>query len=214
MYLFELKGKLPKKADKATLHWEKGFQNAVRQGVVIHLPNEPTASFYSLQDGRQFLFGYNRNYWFGGTDEEPFLVQMEAQAINNYIQGAGLDDSFYQGLVPRTISRIANETGTPYRRQGDIFASRFCGNDSFIKNLERLISYGGNGIGINLRVNQGSFNLLGTRHEGKGTIVELGNNRQLFSGVVRAPDHAPMLLDDGLYLIDQTQYIVNPTKAD
>lgn len=215
MYVFEFKGNPPKKADKATLCWEKGSTEPVRNGLRIHLPINPMAIFYPLQDGKQFLFENDNSYWFGGTDEEPFLVQMSQKAINNYIEGRGSDDSFYNGLIPQTIARIESETNTPHRRQGDIFAARFCGNDSFIGNLERVLGFGNypSTKGARLAVKHGSFSLFGTRHEGKGTAIEI-DQKVLFSGVVKAPDHAPLSLEDGLYVIDQTQHIVYPTKAD
>ncbi len=216
MYVFELKSNLPKKADKATLSWEKGAREAVRSGSNIVLPRNPHAIFYSMQEGKQFLYGHDRRYWFGGTDEEPFLVEMKVEAVQAYINGEGSEGSFYKSLVPLTVSRVQLETGVPYKRQGDIFAARFSRNDSFLKNLERLVAYGDNinpPVHSKVNVTHGSYNLLGTRHEGKGTMVTV-DNKVLFSGVVKAPDHAPLELDDGLYALGQTQYIADPPHAD
>lgn len=210
MYLFEIRGKLPKRADKAVLEW---CDCAIpkREGVKIYLPDNALSIFFRLQEGKQFLFEKDKRYWFGGTDEEPFLVEMEQQVITNYIKKNGSENVFYRSLVPEIVANIAAETNTIHKRQGDIFAARFCHN-LFLKDLEKLIEFGGYHRDY-IQVKEGSFNLLGTRHEGKGTAVKI-EDKLLFSGVVNAPDHALLSLDDGLYVIGQTQYIVDPRKAD
>lgn len=211
MYMFELKGKLPKKADKAVLEWDNAARSVGRDGPKIHLPYDPLSFFYPLQEGRQFLFINKKRYWFGGTDEEPFLVEMEDGAIANYINGFGSENKFYDGLIPRIVAEVAAENNTVPKRQGDIFAAMFCHNN-FLKDLEKLFEFGGNCKG-DLQVREGSFNLLHTRHEGKGSVVQIFD-KLLFSGVVKAPDHAPLSLEDGLYVIGQTRYITDPSKAD
>jgi len=85
-----------------------------------------SGDMYKLDDGfRQFLFhipsrdSYSGgSVWFGGTDEAPFLVQMQPQVLRLFKDG-----SFYQSLVPKLIQRICENAGTEYRRQGDIFAA-------------------------------------------------------------------------------------------
>lgn len=218
MYVFEFKGKLPQKADKATLTWDRGINSPTRNGKLISLPFSPQDLFFPILEGRQFLYLSDGNCWFGGTDEEPFLVQMRKEARDNYIEGDGSEEAFYRGLVPETIKKIAAETRSAYRRQGDIFAARFCGNDSFLRNLEKVLllapSYNSlNGTSGSLKVEHGSFSLLGTRHEGRGTSITI-DRKVLFTGIVKAPDHTPLSLEDGLYAIGQTQYIVDPAKAD
>ena len=208
MYLFEVKN-LSKKADKANLEWTTGISAPIRDKKEIALPLDRRASYFPLQEGRQFLFRQNNRAWFGGTDEEPFLVELEQAVANKFIEFEGLENKFYNLLVPNEVFNLSDETSNKYKRQGDIFAVRFCGESYFEKRLASLLK---------TEVKSGEFNVLRTRHIGKGITISIGNSTtgmsQLFKGRLEAPDHRPLLLEDGLYLLGQTKYIVNPTNAD
>lgn len=206
---------LPKTADKARLEWSYGLGTPQRQGNKIGLPKDKTARYFSLNGGSQFIIdvgnfssGNMRRVWFGGTDEEPFLVEMNSAVADYFIENEGSVESFYNRLVPENVLSLSDETGIPYKRQGDIFAAKFCGERYFEDRLAKLME---------VRIEQGEMRLLGTRHVGKGrslSIINGNGRRMLFTGVVEAPDHKPMNLSDGLYLIGQTREIVNPAQAD
>ena len=214
MYVFEMK-KLPTKADKALLEWDSGMNAPERNRANIGLPRNPSAEFYSLRNGNQFLYRTGNRMWFGGTDEEPFLVEMDPKLIGTYVQSQGSDDALYRELVPESILKITSEVSPTrsYRRQGDIFAARFCGEQYFEKNLSFM---------VRTSVRRGEFNVLGTRHVGLGTGLWINEeSRQgdlrgnvLFRGVIQAPDHHPLELNDAFYMLGQTRHIINPTNAD
>ncbi|MBI2590265.1 MAG: hypothetical protein HYW33_00070 [Candidatus Blackburnbacteria bacterium] len=116
--------KLPKNAGEAVLEWDHRVSEPRREGRTIFLPAHGPVEFYPLQDGRQFLVvvwdktrnSYNSEpQWthtlhFGGTDEQPFLVQMEPAVLDELTGG---EEAFYQTLKPPTaISMEEYENGT------------------------------------------------------------------------------------------------------
>ena len=206
MYLFELKNP-PIRAGKAVLEWNYAQRDPVRDRNNIFLPYKLEDQYFSLNNGEQFLIKNYGRMWFGGTDEEPFLVEMDKILFDNFIQSNGSEKNFYDALVPENIMKISEETKTPYKRQGDIFAARFCGEKYLEKNLAKIVK---------LSVKEGEQNILGTRHLGRGTgIWVIGErNTALFRGKIEAPDHKPLNLEDAFYLLGQTKHIINPTKAD
>ena len=205
MHVFEMKN-LPRQADKAHLVWDSKISIPERNRDLIMLPNNPLANYYPLRKGKQFLMENGGGLWFGGTDEEPFLVQLQAKAIERFVSSYGSYEAFYEDLVPSNVRNMSTETGAPYKRQGDIFATRFCEGSYFEKRLSSL---------FNVDMKRDEFQIFGTRHVGKGLVLSLERNPALlFRGVVEAPDHAPLCLNDGLYLLGQTRYIVNPQAAD
>lgn len=210
MYLFEMKKK-PATADKAKLEWDREWSNdrtlPRRDGDVIWMPFHGESLYFPLRGGKQFLVkpATREGVWFGGTDEEPFLVEMEVAVLDAYIKSGGSEEAFYKSLIPDEIWKLSHETSVPYKRQGDIFAARFCGEQYFEKRLESVL-----GVGFK----EGDFRLLNTRHIGAGKGVRLTNGRVLFKGKVEAVDHAPLDLSDAIYLIGQTKYLINPTHAE
>jgi len=227
MQLFEISD-LPKKAGKAVIHFDEAQSTPKRDGKDICLPKEPLARFFPIDDGKQFLYkgGEDRGCWFGGTDEEPFLVEMDSNAFDAFLQGARnfgnpllREQAFYRSLVPSIVDKISAETGIAYRRQGDIFAARYCSdNYGFAKNLQALSRLSKRGKGI-IEVEQSTESVFGTRHEGKGTFVHVKDeyhfsSAQLFTGTLNTPDHKPLSLDDGLYVLGQTRFIAQPQNAD
>jgi len=203
MHLFEMKH-LPKKADKAHIEWNSEIMFPERTEKMIVLPKNNSTVYYTLQEGRQFLLWTQGKAWFGGTDEEPFLVELQTRAIDNYTAAGGDIEIFYNSLVPDNVRKISRETETPYKRQGDIFAARFCGEKYFEKRLSNLLG---------TKINEGEGSVFGTRHVARGLLFNVGQS-SLFKGTIEAPDHKPLVLDDALYLLGQTQYIVNPKNAD
>ena len=206
MYLFELKNP-PKRADKAIIEWDRGQREPERESNKISLPYNLEAQYFSLREGSQFLIKHYGRMWFGGTDEEPFLVEMDGGLIDKFIGFQGDEQCFYGSLVPDNILNLSKETDAHYKRQGDIFAARFCGEKYFAKNLAKI---------VRLSIKEGEHSILGTRHTGRGTgIWNIGDrSTALFRGKIEAPDHKPLDLEDAFYLLGQTKHIINPTKAD
>lgn len=212
MYLFELKD-LPKRADKAVLEWDTGVRTPSRNRNRIGLPRSTSVQYFPLREGNQFLVvapntaGSNQ-VWFGGTDEEPFLVELESKVAGSYVHSEGNEEQFYGSLVPETINRLSDETRIGYRRQGDIFAAQFCADSSFERRVAHL---------FDCDVHKGELPVLSTRHMGKGTWITVKNRNStqyLFRGKLEAPDHKTVSLEDGLYMFGQTRHIVHPTQAD
>ncbi len=212
MYLFEIK-KLPKKADKAVLDWNKDVDFPSRDGKYIGMPNNPENLYFPLRNGKQFLIkckdSRSDRMWFGGTDEEPFLVEMNSELISRYINSQGSINQLYRSLVPEKILELSEETGIKYKRQGDIFAARFCGEKYFEKNLAHI---------LRSKIDEGTGNVFGTRHVARGLSVsvydDINPNAYLFRGIIKAPDHKPLKLNDALYLLGQTKHIIHPADAD
>ena len=210
MYLWEMKD-LPRQADKARLDWDKGLSFPQRDRSRIGLPFMEGVRYFPLLDGKQFIVQTSEHgrTWFGGTDEEPFLVEMNSAVADHFVKSRGSVSALYEHLVPEPVLSLAKEVGTPYRRQGDIFAARFSAESQSEDRLASLL--GG-------QVQSRDLQIFGTRHTGKGRYIVLNPGMQsqkiLFRGVVEAPDHAPMNLSNGLYLLGQTRFIVNPVNAD
>jgi hypothetical protein len=215
MHVIEIKRELPRLADKAKIEWVEETIRPRRDGKTIYLPKNRAGLYSPLREGKQFLVKLNDKYsptngvWFGGTDEEPFMVEIERTPFDEYWT-SGSEQAFYQSLVPRGILEIAEENNIEYKRQGDIFAVKFCSEKYFDKNLARI---------VNCTVKEGETRILRTRHIGIGIgIILSGLNSTssplLFKGVIEAPDHAPLNLEDGFYLLEQTRYLVNPAQAD
>ena len=81
----------PKRAGKAILEYKVDESEPKRDEEYIILPLIPRADLFFLAGGNQFLFhiGKERNdhwdrYWFGGTDENPFLVEITSKPLNSY----------------------------------------------------------------------------------------------------------------------------------
>ena len=104
MELGEMK-ELPKKAGKAKLQF--GYEGKktppFRVGKKIVLPGYKDAEFFPLQNGKQFLFYFN-HLWFGGTDENVFLVRLDTDNILDVINLKELKEKhFYKVLKTKII---------------------------------------------------------------------------------------------------------------
>lgn len=198
----------PERAGKAVLEWvPKG--SLERKETTITLPekgnyNGASYSIAFLKNNEQFIVADgdtpSANIGFGGTDENPFLVNLQPFVLGIYlIEG---EESFYQALVPPIIRLFSDVLEEDWKRQGDIFAlplpedwtsQKLMLDESF--SVER------------------SNPIFGTRHFGHGIFFE-SRGLTLFRGTVIAPDHSPLNLEDGLYALGQTAYLAHPRKAD
>jgi len=234
MKLFEMKGQLPEEAGLAELEFTNEAESPGRKKELISLPADPQSEFFSLQDGAQFLFrctvlDNSDRYspkkesalYFGGTDEQPFLVRAEPEAFPYFVLGGEV--GFYEALKPPLIKWLEGLYGRERtNRQGDIFAyslpsqghlfSRTPGG-WWIYMLER---WEANGANINL--SRCEEQLFGTRHvfRGRKAVLEVDDISAEFTlgeGVVEAPDHKPLVLR-GPHLFQQAAFLFRPQEAD
>ncbi|MBI4149263.1 hypothetical protein HY491_02345 [Candidatus Woesearchaeota archaeon] len=118
--------KLPTKAGKAVLKLAHKYTYPELANGTITLPKWRGNKFFPLRRGRQFLFVDNTVnntlsafYWFGGTDEQPFLTEVTKVAAEALIDGG--EAAFFAALKPQTIHDLEKKLHAPSRRQGDIF---------------------------------------------------------------------------------------------
>ncbi|HLD07424.1 MAG TPA: hypothetical protein VJC16_07910 [Candidatus Nanoarchaeia archaeon] len=124
MRLFEMR-RPPTQAGKAVLQFSADRPFPLLAHGTITLPKGRDNEFFPLRRRKQFLFVDNSNfpgrtyYWFGGTDEQPFLAQVSADAAQAFMNEG--EEAFFASLKPRTIHQLEGAFNTPSRRQGDIF---------------------------------------------------------------------------------------------
>ncbi|TAK89264.1 hypothetical protein EPO04_04195 [Patescibacteria group bacterium] len=213
--------KLPQTAGLAQLsthpsnEYAEGAQR-IKSSIILR-PGKG-AEFHPLLGGEQFLFfeGRRPNYqtgalYFGGTDEQPFLVSVRGQ-LKDVLERDG-EQALFEALKPDFIKWSEEEFGHEHtRRQGDIFAypvlsedgEPVCMFDAFQETFfESHPYYGMQSMGESRR---GWHSLFGTRHLLDGDIVEVVESprhdprntrvvRLLATGTIHAPDHAPLVLD-------------------
>jgi len=192
-----------------------------REGKVITLPlaNPRCEEFYPLVGGRQFLYhSSSGQLWFGGTEEKPFLVELNPTASLDYLGSylADGEEGFFDLLRPRFLKRIESDLGITAKRQGDIFALRLTGGwaDSELKFFMRAFEMS---VG-SPKPQAGNHFVFETRHklQGEYILIKLGQGTDiaLGAGVLMNPDHTTMRLEDGIYLMQQTAGLMNPKQAD
>lgn len=217
MRLFELDS-LPKKAGVATLAWNERAQIPSREEEEIRLPHDDNVQYFPLQRGVQFLVAVPDNngrqamrLFFGGTDERPFLVEMNPDALLGLKKG---EAGFYDAIKPEGAKYCEEKFGTKTIRQGDWFAvpiplnwkdvhgllGLFCRDHKVVMKKEKGIPIGG------------------TRHLlVEGQLVTTSYNQLgctgIAEGLLRAPDHEDKMLK-GPHALFQTQHLKEPQKAD
>ena len=214
MKLFELHT-LPKTAGLAELEPGKNWQ-PVRDGKKINIPFFPEVEFFVLKDGDQFLLRFscdNRyQYFFGGTDEQPFLVQLRDEPFFAFVRGG--EQGFFEALKPPMIRELEKIYQTTAKRQGDIFAMPI---PYTWQELQDAIFVS---CGRKLEIEGGPKNMgsdvFHTRHNLKGKVIKYGLEheiRMFGEGVLEAPDHAPVKLE-GVHLLGQATGLFDPPRAD
>ena len=217
MRLFEL-NPLPKKAGVAVLSWGKGLPR--REGEEITLPEDEEVQYFPLRRGEQFLIvalqkgEYGRQdqrLYFGGTDERPFLVEMQPQVLLAPKKG---ERGFYDAIKPEGAKFCEEKFGTKAVRQGDWFAVPIPLNWDSVHGLlglfsedHKIVTKKEKGIPVG-----------GTRHLLiAGQCVAFAYNHLgctiIGEGLLRAPDHTDKVLE-GPHAFFQTRHLREPTKAD
>lgn len=165
--------------------------------------------------------------FFGGTDENPFLVELDRSVMSvvQRIPECG-EDTFYQSLKPQRVKQLEGRLGVPAKRQGDIFAVPVGWTWEQLRTLAHLIDLtviGGDGT------KEETMQVFDTRHVLKGRWLEMvtyrvkyqveyqrveGTTTTLFTeGTLEAPDHSPLVLD-GVYVLVQADFLARPREAD
>jgi hypothetical protein len=212
---------LPSKAGKAKIHFtHENISRPKRDKEDIILPLSKAGELYPLAQGTQFIFtqsgqGINREIFFGGTDEEPFLVQLSPNIFSALREEKFFDGnqrSLYNALKPAGITKREILFKTDCGRQGDIFfvpleitfdalETMFCAlyPDPEDKRFDPITT--------------NAMSVFGTRHELHGTYLNVPNVGLFAEGILKAPDHAERTLL-GVHFLAQTVHLFDPSKAD
>lgn len=242
MKAMEMK-ELPISAGKANIEWKEGTFDPSRKNHTLFLPYREELEWYPLKEGLQFLFrcGYRSQtisrsslgrerlvprVFFGGTDENPFLVEIHAHLLRIYLQYG--EEAFYKALVPVPILVAKEISKREYVRQGDIFACpvpwlNFEREYKTRKDIQRF---------------NVSASLFMTRHTLRGRGFTLVGVRPFYEdildpkdivlsrlfrtteeilvigeGTIECPDHSSLILKEP-HLIAQTRFLFDPKRAD
>lgn len=228
MRLFDIVEKhLPRQAGKATIRWSTSAYPA-RDGSVITLRLEENGEFIPLKDGEQFLYlrgagiHQQRQVFFGGTDENPFLTELDPSVRNIALVVAERGESiFYDALKPEKIKHMELGFGVQSRRQGDIFAVPVDWTWERLRACAAILNLATGDA------NAGKLQVFGTRHVLEGRWLEtvtyykdgfgnavVGKARTLFAmGTLKAPDHSPLVLK-GIHVLAQVGVLARPREAD
>lgn len=186
--------------------------NPSREGATIVLPQNPELEFYPLKRGEQFLVRHHKQLWFGGTDEQPFLVSLEPNTFSRFMEGGEQD--FFAALVPEEVTEMEKDLKTSTRRQGDIFAVKLpISWDEIAEAME--VIYGHEKWKPECVKRRSVFK---TRHRLTGKFSAFTHllgweNVVVVEGILVAPDHSPMTLV-GLHALYQARHLRDPKNAD
>jgi len=222
-------GNLPDRAGLAQIRYED-IKQPKRKNENITLPSRGWDLYWLSSDQflcskvKAVLGGYQeklekRQTWFGGTDENPFLVQLaEFSGKEGYDdEKSWLDvwkqEVFYTSIKPDIITQFENIYGKKRtKRQGDIFAYPLPEQDwDKITCLMKCMKFDID-VMMNWVSDHHNKQLYGTRHILYGDFMEGGVNI-IGKGKIIAPDHKPLVLTE-ICVLAQTKYLHSPTKAD
>ena len=213
--------KLPKRAGKANIFFDENQDSPTRKGADIVLPLTKDTQLVPLQRGRMFLLtgtaatrnGYYKEncLHFGGTDEEPFLVRLNPEALVHYRSGG--EPGFFEALKPPLVRQAERLFMKTTRRQGDIFVmpTLFCW-----KSIQLFMGLGMTGEATPEAKGYERLPLFGTRHLFTGSTMTMRANGAEFpvaEGVIEAPDHEEISFDFP-HVLSQTAFLWNPKEAD
>ncbi len=221
---------LPSQADKAEIKWS-AVEGPRRKGNEIVLRLVDQMMFVPILEDKQFICCYPKDHssyrtqpeiWFGGTDENPFLVRLGANqdvivGVNTILKGEGVEP-FFEALKPTRLSDVERLFGTKAKRQGDIFALPTRWSWTEFEKMSVLL-----GLFLKGAKDRDEWSLFQTRYSIKGRIVEVelrperyGNDRietTLATGMLEAPDHQPLELEK-IHVLFQSAGLYSPQDAD
>lgn len=224
MRLIEMKNHLPEKAGVARLSftmsdaWSRGT-NPHREKNEINLPINPGTEFFPLMGNDQFVLKRSLGahdgceIWFGGTDEEPFLVRLKDEAFDALVGGG--EEGFFDALKPRSVKSLEKDLNVTAKRQGDIFAVELPYPWEELERIQKVC------LGRDLnheKIGVGAIQLFETRHSIRNGICApwvkiVDSLHMVASGVMNAPDHGPLELKMP-HVIIQADNLFDPKKAD
>ncbi len=228
MRIWEMKNKgiLPTKAGKVSVlkfgdfkqnHFKQNQEMFFRMKNVIYLYNSSKVEMFFIKNDEQFLMIYKdgKEVWFGGTDENAFLVRLDTDVLNIFMSNG--EEGFFEALTPPLIRDFSEQFEVGHQRQGDIFYVQAPFGWKEIESSLRMIK-GSKGSVKPKETSKLGFSVFGTRHILKGRFMSdiplLGYKKTtLIEGKLKAPDHTTRILK-GPHIISQTQYLYDPLKAD
>ena len=224
MKLFEMTGRLPTRAGKARLHFEplkthrdhsEPIKLPFRKAEDIGIPFLPEAEFYPILKNQQFLFrmpfdngSEKEAVFFGGTDEEPFLVRVKPEIFTTFIEGG--ERGFFSTLKPMKIRKLEEELRLRTLRQGDIFAFPLHFSWEMLRAFRALVYYDTDDLEP---VSVKNKKVFGTRHVIDGLQLILEGDT-FGEGILHAPDHEDLQLAGKVHLLAQAEYLYTPELAD
>jgi hypothetical protein len=190
----------------------------------IELPRG--CKLYPLKGGQNYIVSTehyaNKATYFFGLDEGLFFTRLSQRSIQPFLQSG--EEAFYESLKPWIIREFSQRTTDPPKRQGDIWAIRIADNWDTIS--QEVLGYPTSPC----KEKSGRFNLFNTRHvldgfmaaawittsqkparrfkKGKAVMKMKGAYVVFGIGTVAAPNHAPMILGDGIYALAQSVGII------
>lgn len=200
-------GQLPQRAGEAKLEFARAVGMPTRKEDLIQLDFDPKFEFFPLKKGEQFLF-VGIGVWFGGTDENPFLVRLKDEVFSRFLLDG--EEGFYDQLKPARIKLLEKRTCTIAKRQGDFFA------------FPMLQGWKTFDIASNCIADSefpgpkdcAAKKLFGTRHLLTGqAILLLHGTSCVAEGVLKAPDHEDLVME-GVHYVSQANLLWSPPDAD
>lgn len=221
---------LPTEAGKAKIVWDRQvvprtrgrYRRPERQGQTITLPRSAIREVYPLRGGEMYLAKFDPpfRFMFFGTDEDVFITGVSKRAFQAF--QAGGEEAFFGAMKPQVIKNLEAEGFGPAVRQGDIWACRYMPDWQNICR-SKMLSCPAQEIGEPIIVS--SRPLVGTRHLLKGELMiasvinkvtekrrkrkhhlQISKKTYIFAtGTVSAPDHKPLELRDGIYLLARSE---------
>jgi len=228
---YQQTGNLPSIAGLAKLKYED-VKTPKREGDVITLPETGWGLYQLAPDFSQFLVlkditdehTTHRKSWFGGTDEQPFLVELKSSPT---VGKAGRDitqdwlDVWKNGTVeeclkPTLIRKFEKAYGSEKtKRQGDMFCYPMPEQDW--EKLLCLINASNNGEwnwGPQKTYYPNGTPLYDTRHILFGKYAHYATGKSVIGkGTIKAPDHNDLVLEE-IHVIIQTANLNKPKEAD
>lgn len=219
MKLFEMQ-QLPQKAGMTLLEFSpNSWSNPTRNGQTIILPKRPEDELFSLKGGQQFLFrcagrttsgSEETQFWFGGTEENAFLVRLTQPPFSAFQKDG--ETGFFAALKPKAVTKCETAFNVPTRRQGDIFAVAI--PYSWQELSQALLLCHGEECTPKKVTDQSLFE---TRHTFTGRFGKarvFGEQHCVGEGIISAPDHSPLSIKNGVYIIAQASGLFSSKVAD
>lgn len=214
---------MPDIAGEAKLKY-KEVKAPSRDGKVITLP-ETCFDVYLLPEADQFLCieqedektkhfktDKRRGIWFGGTDEQPFLVELESEDMNNKSKWIEIwkNNLVHEELKPEIIKLYEERFGKEKTlRQGDIFAYPLPTQDwEEIDLWEETL-----GRRHRMKCDDCGLDIYETRHRFTHGEIATWGTHIVCKGTLKAPDHKDLILPK-ICVLAQTNHLKNPKKAD